>query len=732
MPFNDKISTYWNIIDERLFNLRHCRNIEGIERSLPFTDAPIDPELLIRATAAGLNLGDVISGLYAPPPHYRYTILSARAAELANEVKSLGAAMLSAIEKRNAEQVAQLRSSNEIELLRLVRGVRALQITEADRNLDALRATRESTGSRYSQYQRLLGKKGIKIPNEQERVAEESMLGNVDSALASNRSNWGLIKEESEQYIAFDEASGWSLAAGIVKTASGVAHLAAAPFFSTLVSEPAGKALTAAGYALSATGEAFSTVSQGWRSYAEQQGMMAGHIRRRDEWAFQSNQTLKELQQIDKQILANEIRIQITRKELDNQIEQIEQAKAVDEVMRSKFSNEQLYQWMISQLSGLYFNTYRMALDMARRAERAAERELGVKSLNILRNDYWDSLRVGLLAGERLHLDIKRLEVTYLDQNRREYELTKHISLRRLNPGALLNLRIKDAEGHCSCEFDIPEWLFDLDTPGHYLRRIKSVSVSIPCVAGPYTNVSCKLTLLKSSVRFDRTAGNYPRANDDGFIDYFGASEAIVTSTGNADIGMFDPQLKDERFLTFESSGVISSWRLELPAEYPQFDYSTISDVILTIRYTARDGGDSLRKVATAAIAEKLVLPQTTTPKVPLRSVLFSCRSDFSTEWAKARSTDAALKIQIKNDLLPYWMEAAKLKVQEVSYADLFKESTKPLDFKSVWSSPPETESTDVSNTSLTIDVGEVDLGKLVGDVTDRLVLLWVGGKQTK
>ena len=49
----------------------------------------------------------------------------------------------------------------------------------------------------------------------------------------------------------------------------------------------------------------------------------------------------------------------------------------------------------------------------------------------------------------------------------------------------------------------IPEWLFDLDTPGHYLRRIKSVSVSIPSVVGPYTSINCKLTLLESHVRHE-------------------------------------------------------------------------------------------------------------------------------------------------------------------------------------------------------------------------------------
>ena len=40
---------------------------------------------------------------------------------------------------------------------------------------------------------------------------------------------------------------------------------------------------------------------------------------------------------------------------------------------------------------------------------------------------------------------------------------------------------------------DHMEVLFDLDYPGHYLRRLKSVGLTIPCVTGPYTGVSCTL-----------------------------------------------------------------------------------------------------------------------------------------------------------------------------------------------------------------------------------------------
>ncbi len=50
---------------------------------------------------------------------------------------------------------------------------------------------------------------------------------------------------------------------------------------------------------------------------------------------------------------------------------------------------------------------------------------------------YWDSARKGLLSGESLYLDLKRLEMVYHENNKREYEITKHISIQRLDPMAL-------------------------------------------------------------------------------------------------------------------------------------------------------------------------------------------------------------------------------------------------------------------------------------------------------
>jgi hypothetical protein len=54
---------------------------------------------------------------------------------------------------------------------------------------------------------------------------------------------------------------------------------------------------------------------------------------------------------------------------------------------------------------------------------------------------------------------------------------------------------------------------------------------------------------------------------------------------------LFELNLRDERFLPFEGAGAISTWRLEIPNDVPQFDFESISDVVLHIRYTCREAG---------------------------------------------------------------------------------------------------------------------------------------------
>ncbi|NEZ62742.1 hypothetical protein D0962_08100 [Leptolyngbyaceae cyanobacterium CCMR0082] len=313
---------------------------------------------------------------------------------------------------------------------------------------------------------------------------------------------------------------------------------------------------------------------------------------------------------------------------------------------------------MKREVRNLYSQCFQFAFDVAKKAERALQHELGNPELNYIKFNY-QAGKEGLLAGEKLHLDIKRMEMAYYDQNQREYELTKHISLLQLAPVQLLDLKYKG-----KCEVQIPEEVFDMDCPGHYFRRIKNVAVTIPCVTGPYTSINCTLTLIKSTIRksADLASDSYGDSTvdteDPRFDTYYGSSQSIVTSTGQNDSGLFETNLRDERYLPFENSGVISTWRLELPGnpsdnELLQFDYRTISDVILHFRYTAREGGVLLKKAAISSLTNKIKKAEAVG-----RQRLFSIRHEFPATWSKLTAEGqilSSLKLELREEHYPFW-----------------------------------------------------------------------------
>jgi hypothetical protein len=275
--------------------------------------------------------------------------------------------------------------------------------------------------------------------------------------------------------------------------------------------------------------------------------------------------------------------------------------------------------------------------------------------------NYWDSGHQGLLSGEALHLDIKRMEMAYHDNNKRELELTRHVSLRQLDPLALLTLRITG-----SCTVTVPEWLYDRDCPGHYMRRIKNVSLSVPSVAGPYTSVNCTVSLQSSTLRVSPLLANgkYARnatQEDDRFVDYFGTTDVIVTSSGTSDSGMFETSLRDERFLPFEGAGAISTWNLSLPAQLRAFDYMTISDVILHIRYTAREAGHPLGTQATKEL-KKILKDQSS------QALLFCLRYDFPTQWSAFVNGTGDFAVRLEKQYFPYAVQnATKLTIDALT-----------------------------------------------------------------
>jgi Tc toxin complex TcA C-terminal TcB-binding domain/Neuraminidase-like domain/Salmonella virulence plasmid 28.1kDa A protein len=639
LPDNDKLLGYWDTVADRLFKIRHCQNIEGMERQLALFEPPIDPALLVQAVAGGVDISSVLADLNSPLPYYRFSYIVQKALEICSELQSLGNSLLSALEKRDSETLSILRSHHETLLLELAKTVKKLQITEAQRNREGLEQTQEVTKTRFDYYSELINIRLIEAEKEYSKKLE----------VAKDRQ---------------DDAYGVELAANI-------AHIIPNFNFPAFGGSFGGSNV---GSALNAWARSINYVASGYTYEANRSSTNASNERRLKEWIFQQSIAKKELAQIDKQILAAQIREKISQQELINHEQQIDDARQIEDFFRNKYTQEELYGWMVGEISTIYFQCYQLAYDLAKKAEKTYRYELGLPTSNFIQFGIWDSFRKGLMSGERLYLSLKQMEKSYMDRNRREYEIAKHISLLQLKPLALIALKETG-----TCTIELPEALFDADYPGHYMRRIKSVSLTIPCVVGPYTSINCTLTLLSSETRIKSTpASPYnkkPDGDDDRFITNFAAMQSIATSTAQNDSGLFELNFRDERYLPFEYAGAVSRWRIDLPEDCNAFDFDSISDVILRLSYTAREGGATLKNEAKTAMNNAFKEAE----KAPL-SRLFSTKHEFPSEWHQflnATSSIATLNLDLSLERFPFQFRGKKLEIQKVELFLPLKEGKK-------------------------------------------------------
>lgn len=378
---------------------------------------------------------------------------------------------------------------------------------------------------------------------------------------------------------------------------------------------------------------------------------------------------------MDKQITSANIKIPISEKELAIHNTQIENSRQVELFLRDKFTSQELYLWMKEQLFTVYRQSFNMAYDMAKKVEKCCRFEIGNEATSFIQYGYWDNMHQGLCAGEKLHLALHELEKSYLEENRRELELTKSISISLLNPLALLELKTTG-----KCNINIPEELFDLDYQGHYFRRIKSVSLSIPCIAGPYTTVNCTLRLLKNTIRINTAMNdeNYFHNTKDGswieddrFRENNIPVKSIATSSAQRDSGMFELSFRDERYLPFEGAGAISEWKIELTEEpeLRQFDYASISDVILQMNYTAREDAGAFKVKAVENI-KSFLKKGTELGDQPLTR-MFSMRHEFATEWHRflfplVAGSEQIMRFKLEESHFPFLAKRRNIDVMQV------------------------------------------------------------------
>ncbi|MEO8552007.1 MAG: hypothetical protein ABI678_18650, partial [Kofleriaceae bacterium] len=401
------------------------------------------------------------------------------------------------------------------------------------------------------------------------------------------------------------------------RSAAGIAQLVA----SILTIIPDMGAPTAMKFGGSQLGAAGRAVAEGLNALAAfnemaaaRAGVEASNQRRDQEWGHQVETARLELVQLDKSIAAAEIRRDIAVHSLAVHEQTVAQSEEMFAFFREKFSSADRYRLLSKELRRLYRLAFNSALAMARMAEQAyrAERSDDIEALD---GNCWDAETAGLLAGERLLIELQRFERQFIESNYRELEVEHSFSLAQFVPDELAALRITG-----ECQFEIPEWFFDLTYPGQYRRRLKAVRLTMPCVTGPYSNIGATLRLESSRVRLAALGNLEPVP--------LRHTTTIATSKAQNDAGVFDFSFRDERYMPFEGAGAVGTWTLTLPKALRMFDYNTITDVILHLDYTAQHDEGLEQRWDGAAGALLALLGQNDPVHPPLVRVL-SLRGDF-------------------------------------------------------------------------------------------------------
>ncbi|KAF3356037.1 Protein kinase DC2 [Verticillium dahliae VDG1] len=541
IPDNPQLRAVRATIDDRLFKLRHCQDING------------------------------------------------KAHEVCGELRQFVAGFLAAKEKQDGEALASLRQRHEVTISELLMGIKKAQVDEASLSLDSLRQTRLGPVYRMRHYLSQLGEDVSKVPTDVKSPFAEIELSQeklvADTGLR-------LIPSEKEEQDRSTVSRNVNISVGATEALSTV--FLALP--STNVhGTPLGVG-AAVKWGFPQLGHGLGAVARGLRAWSDHEaaqasmaGRRTGLLRAMQDRVQMANSAGYEVKAIDSQILTQQVKLALAERDVSNHQQSIDNARETADFLATKYTNAQLYSHLEASSRRLAYEAYTLAYDLARRAERTFHFERPAEiSRSYISFGYWDPARDGLLAGEALALSLRRLEAAYQDRRGHDFEVTRSISLRLLAPLELVRLRET-----ARCEFALPETLFDMDFPGHYMRRVRSIALSIPCVVGPHVGVNATLRLLENKMRTSPLAADanaYPETpGDDGLDQRFTTSSvpitAIAASSAQTDPGVFELSMKDERFLPFEGAGVISRWRLTLPSPagpaslaLRPFDYGTITD----------------------------------------------------------------------------------------------------------------------------------------------------------
>lgn len=573
-PMNAKLVAGWDTLESRLSNLRNNRTLDGKALSLPLFAAPQDPRALLATHAQGADSSGNTWLLAQDTPHYRFTVMHSRANAAVDTLSQFGTTLLSLIERKENSALMEQQYQQAWDLAQFAIDLQVqTQKTEAEAR-QALLASQAIANAR-ADFFAALANEGVS-PGETQAAAK-FMSARIGEQVAAASSAAGHLLKLAPNL--FGLANGGHRLEGIAESVSVIAKTVA------VIDNAAGNALD-----------------------------RTERLRRRSqEWEHQRDQARLESAQIDAQLKVHDEHTALTSLHLTQAQTALTHARSNYEFLGKSFTNAQLYQWLQGQFATFYYQAYDATLSLCLAAEACWQFEMADFSTRLIQPGAWKDAHRGLTAGESLKLNLLKMEAAYLARNSRLLEITKTISVRQLLdkqdpedseaeiawPAFVAGLMAGEAGASM---IELPQALFDADYPGHYLRRIMRMSVSLPVTIGPYQDISATLTQTYNAVAMEPSidAVNYLKNPAGGATtdvrENLRASQEIAISSGLDDDGLFTFNFGDERYLPFEGTGAVSRWALEFPTletenNERQQMLESLTDVILHVRYTARNGG---------------------------------------------------------------------------------------------------------------------------------------------
>ena len=94
---------------------------------------------------------------------------------------------------------------------------------------------------------------------------------------------------------------------------------------------------------------------------------------------------------------------------------------------------------------------------------------------------------------------------------------------------------------------------------------------------------------------------------------------------------------------------------MELPTEVKQFDYNTISDVIVHVKYTAREGGSGLKRAANAVLIDQLEAIKQGLNQNGLHLAI-NMKHDLPNEWHLLKK-NGSIDLTLDKSRMPYMVQ---------------------------------------------------------------------------